>query len=344
MESVKVMHIPVEIAGQVGLICDTLMNKGLHAIGFNYFLNYLNYNRVIPIESYELIKLLEYSILNYDLFHFHNSYTFIEDKRDIQMIREAGRGVIMHHRGNDVRSHKRAKAWNGYKNPYVNTDSSFPEEEIEQNLKYFAKHVSAAIVQDYELYHYVADYYAAEGKKVYVLPRLFIPSSVTPPSPKSQKSDPPLIVHAPTHREFKGTKFIINAVEKLAKEVPLRFKLVEGMSHDEAMELYKEADIVIDQVLCGAYGNLSVEAMALGKAVVCYIRPDLKDTLPADLPILSCNPDTLYDGLKELVLQPELRVQRGQQGIAYVKKHHDADQIILQLISIYEEVLGRSIL
>lgn len=249
----------------------------------------------------------------------------------------------MHHRGNDVRSHSRARAWSGYHNPYVNTESSLAEEDMERNLKFFAKHVSAAIVQDYELYPYVADYYAAEGKKVHVLPRLFIPSSVSPQASLRPKTEPPLIVHAPTHREFKGTQFIIQAVEKLAKEVPLRFKLIEGISHTEAMALYREADIVIDQVLCGAYGNLSVEAMALGKAVVCYIRPDLKDTFPANLPILSCNPDTLYDGLKELVLQPELREQRGRQGIAYVKEHHDANKVILQLISIYEEVLGRSI-
>ncbi len=260
------------------------------------------------------------------------------------MIRDAGKGIIMHHRGNDVRSHSRARSWNGYHNPYVNTESSFPEEEIDRNLKFFAKHVTAAIVQDYELYPYVADYYAAEGKKVYVLPRLFIPSSVTLPKPVLQKTDLPLIVHAPTHREFKGTDFIIKAVEKLAQEVPLRFKLVEGMSHGEAMTLYKEADIVIDQVLCGAYGNLSVEAMALGKAVICYIRPDLEAKFPADLPIVSCNPDTLYDGLKQLVLHPEVREQRGQQGIAYVKNHHDANQVISQLIAIYEEVLGRSLL
>lgn len=344
MEPAKILHIPVEIAGQVGLICESLKSKGMHAIGFNYFLNYLNYNQVIPIESYELVKLLEYGIVNYDLFHFHNSYTFIEDKRDIQMISAAGKGVIMHHRGNDVRSHKRARAWNGYQNPYVNTESSFSEEEIERNLKFFAKHVSAAIVQDYELYPYVADYYAAEGKKVHVLPRLFIPSSVPLQVSPISRTEPPLIIHAPTHREFKGTRFIIEAVEKLAKEVPLRFKLIEGISHTEAMALYREADIVVDQVLCGAYGNLSVEAMALGKAVVCYIRPDLENAFPANLPILSCNPDTLYDGLKELVLQPELREQRGRQGIAYVKEHHDANKVVLQLISIYEEVLGRSLL
>lgn len=344
MSPVKIMHVPLEIAGQVGLICESLKKKGIHSIGFDYFPNYLNYNRVIPTDSYELVKLLEYSILNYDLFHFHNSYTFIEDKRDIEMIRNAGKAMIMHHRGNDVRSHARARAWGGYHNPYVNTESSFPEEEIERNLKFFAKHASAAIVQDYELFPYVADYYAAEGKKVYVLPRLFVPSSVVPPEPALRKAEPPLIVHAPTHREFKGTKFIIDAVEKLRKEVPLRFKLVEGMSHGEAISLYQEADIVIDQVLCGAYGNLSIEAMALGKAVICYIRPDLAAKFPADLPILSCNPETLYDGLKRLVLDPELRQQRGRQGIAYVKNNHDADQVVQQLIGIYEQVLGRSLL
>ena len=338
-KKIKVIHAPLEIAGQVGLICESLQKQGIEAVGYNFFQTYLEYNKVINTDTYELLKILEYAISHYDLFHFHNGFTFLEDYRDVPMIAQAGKKMIMHHRGNDVRSRARALQWNGYYNPYVNANCSVPDDQIDKNLRFFSKHVSAAIVQDYELYYYVADYYAAEGKPVYLLPRLFDLNNQKSFVGKQEMTDPPLIVHAPTLREFKGTSYVIKVIEQLKKEVPLRFQLVEGVSQAKAWQIYNEADIIIDQVLCGAYGNLSVEAMALGKPVVCYIRSDLSDKYPKELPIVSCNPDNLYAGLKELLLNKELREKKGLEGVQYVKNHHTADKVVLQLMRIYEEVI-----
>ena len=54
--------------------------------------------------------------------------------------------------------------------------------------------------------------------------------------------------------------------------------------------------------------------MALGKPVVCYIRPDLVDKYPPGLPIRSAHPDNLRDVLRELVSDHELRRSLGIQG------------------------------
>jgi len=342
LEGLKVVHAPLEIAGQVGTICRLLGQQGIHAVGYNYFSNYLNYQDVIETDSYELAKLLEDMIDYYDLFHFHNGYTFLSDSRDIKLIRDAGKPIIMHHRGNDVRFRTRSRKWHGYENPYVNADCSLPDEMIDRNLRYYARHVSAAIVQDHELLPYVEDYYAAEGKKVYVLPRLFDMSRIGPlDSLEAPSKDEVWIVHAPTQRDFKGTDYINLAIEKLQEELPIRYQLVEGMSHAEAVRCYQRADILIDQVLCGAYGNLSIEGMAMGKPVVCYIRPDLVDRYPTGLPIVSANPDTLYEVLRKLVLDGELRSELGRRGRAYVEQYHNAVDVAGMLVKIYREVLER---
>ncbi|MGG4035714.1 hypothetical protein ABEV74_18645 [Paenibacillus cisolokensis] len=337
LPTMKVIHAPLEIAGQVGLICEFLRKLGIHSVGYNYYQTYLDYRKIINTDSFELAKILDAAIQEYDLFHFHNSYTFLEDRRDIEMITDAGKNIIIHHRGNDVRSRALAFKGKGYVNPYVNAECSLPDDEIDRNLRYFAKHASAAIVQDYELYGYVIDYYAKEGKPVYVLPRLIDVSAVQPAF-KGSSHEPPLVVHAPTQRDFKGTAWIEEAVSRLRKEMPIRFRLVEGMSHAEALQLYREADIVIDQVLCGAYGNLSVEAMALGKPVICYIREDLVSRYPLDLPVVSANPDNLYDMLKMLVKDKEMREVRARLGRAYVERHHSASVVIQSLVKIYEGV------
>ena len=48
--------------------------------------------------------------------------------------------------------------------------------------------------------------------------------------------------------------------------------LVEGVPNDRALELYRTADLVFDQCLIGFHGYFALEAMAMGKPVVCFIR------------------------------------------------------------------------
>lgn len=333
----RIVHVPMEIAGQVGLICRFLRDAGYEAYGFNYFETYLKYEDVFHTEAYELIKVLEGFIDYYDIFHFHNGYSIMEDFRDILMIKKAGKKMIMHHRGNDVRFQSMAMKGKNYTNPYVRTSNYLSDEKMAENLRFFAEHMDAAIVQDYELHNYVIDYYQERGKPVYVLPRLIDSKQI-----KTAYPDPygntPVIIHAPTHRGFKGSDIIEKTIESLKKDKQLIYINIEGKSHKEALEAYRRADIVIDQILCGVYGNVSVEAMAMGKAVVCYIRPDLIKTYPDDLPIISANPDTLYPQLKMLVEEPRLRYEIGKAGRNYVERYHEGVRIIKGLTAIYDNL------
>lgn len=64
--------------------------------------------------------------------------------------------------------------------------------------------------------------------------------------------------------------------------------------------------------------------MAYGKPVVGYIKPSLVGRYPADLPIISANPDNLADVLESLLQSGTLRYEAGRRGRLYVEKHHDA--------------------
>lgn len=335
--NLKILHAPLEIAGQVGLITEYLRKCGYSSMGFNYFINYLGYQKVFNTDSYELVKALEGFKEIYDIFHFHNSCTFLEDHRDLDFLQKAGKKIIMHHRGNDVRFRTLASKGKGYSNPYVNTDSSLTDRKIEEKLSLFSEKVDVALVQDYELYYYVIDFYSKKGVPVYILPRL-IDTNFFKPCYPSKNNTLPIIVHAPTNRDFKGSDFIDITMNQLKKDYSFEYITVEGMSHSEALEYYKKADIIIDQLLCGAYGNLSVEAMALGKPVICYIREDLINHYPSELPIINANPDSLYEKLKIVIKDIEYRVALGKKGRSYVEKYHDGSEVIKQLLSIYQNL------
>ena len=89
-------------------------------------------------------------------------------------------------------------------------------------------------------------------------------------------------MHAPSAQGYKGTEYVLQAITRLEKDYEVEFVLVHDIPHSQTKEIYQRADIIIDQLLTGTYGVFTVEAMALGKPVVCYIREDLKSTYPAD--------------------------------------------------------------
>lgn len=170
------------------------------------------------------------------------------------------------------------------------------------------------------------------------------PRDWTPkPLPKTP-NDIPHIVHAPSNREIKGTKYILEAFKRLKKEgVPFRYTLVEGLPNKEAREVYETADILIDQLLAGYYGSLSVELMALAKPVICYIRDEDMHHMPPDMvknmPIINATPDSIYDVLKTYLTTDKDKLREiGLNSRRYVGQFHDPIKIATQLTIDYKKV------
>lgn len=161
--------------------------------------------------------------------------------------------------------------------------------------------------------------------------------------PRSVK---PLVLHAPSHRGGKGTRYIIEAVNRLQSEgVQFEFRIIENLTNAEARREYSKADLVIDQLLAGWYGGLAVEAMALGKPVVCYLREEdyrfIPEQMRRDLPLINATPGSIYQVL--LSWLTENRGNLAEKGIAsrrYVEQWHCPTRIARRLIDDYTRVLG----
>lgn len=160
-------------------------------------------------------------------------------------------------------------------------------------------------------------------------------------------TDCPHVVHAPSHRSVKGTEYILDAFKKLEQEgVSFCYTLVEGCSNDEAKKIYETADIIVDQLLAGFYGGFSVECMALGKPVICYMRENdlifLPEEMRNEIPVINANPDNIYSVLKSWLTdkKPEL-MSIGKRSRQFVERWHDPDVIASQIIDDYKKVLQK---
>lgn len=326
----KIVHAPTEIAGQMGIICKELRKKGHHAAGYNCFHTYLNYKGdIINTDAFEIMKELDFLAKNTDIFHFHNANTFFHDFADLPLLKELGKKMVMHHWGSDVRTVNMVNRLN----PYPLPPTYYSDKEIHKQLTILSKNIDTAIVQDYEAYSYVKDYY----KKVFVLPLVcnIQDFQVSYPSVTNYN---PLIIHAPTNRSFKGSDYVEAAINEIQGKGKFTFQILEKMSHDKALAMYMKADIIIDQLLCGTYGMLSVEAMAMGKPVIAFIRDDVRAKFPEDLPIVQATPENLADVLLDLIQTPERRHKIGKSGRWYVEKYHSAEQVTNELLKIYEQL------
>ena len=326
----RILHGVIEIAGQMGILSGALKRRGHISVGYNTFHTYLGYKEhLINTVGWELEKVSHHLINFFDIFHFHYASSLMTNYADLPLIKSKGKKMIMHHWGNDVRFHDQARVIN----PYVYTGDSLPNEVMHQKLVSISAYIREAIVQDYEVLPYVEPYY----DKVHVLPIAIELAPFVPHYPSEYKQQP-LILHAPTNPAFKGTEHVERALLRLKGEFDFQYRRIENMNHQQARQLYQEADIIIDQILCGSYGLLSVESMALGKPVVAYIRGDLVSRFPADLPIVNANPDTIYEQVKRLLQQPHLRRQLGIQGRQYVERYHDSNVVAEKLIGIYQNL------
>lgn len=156
------------------------------------------------------------------------------------------------------------------------------------------------------------------------------------------------ILHAPNHRGFKGSEYVIESCNRLKNEgYNITLILIENKQNIEINEIMSnEADIMVEQLICDGYGLTAIEAMASGLPVLSNLsNKNLTDMFRRysylnECPILSSTPETVYDNLKFLIEHRELRFELGKAGRQYVEKYHSLHTAQYMFGSIYEYFNG----
>jgi glycosyltransferase involved in cell wall biosynthesis len=238
-----------------------------------------------------------------DVFHFYFGLTLIPKSLQFPLLRALRKKSVFHYLGSDIRG-------------------KTPAELV------FGKRADAEIVGSYAATRWVPE--------AHVIPPGLDLRPFTPVPPSDNPH--PLVVHAPSSRERKGTRFVIAACE----ELNLELDVVEGVPHDVARERYARADIVVDQLNAGWHGVFALEAMALGKPVVAHIDAETADRsaqgFGARVPIVPATKETLVEALRPLVERSALRRELGVAGRAYVEQVHDIDRVADRLVDLYRSL------
>ncbi len=342
----RVLHGPSGSAGQPWTISRGQRKIGMHAdclrVDESRYGYQADYCLDLGWDAFpEYARFLQEAVDRYDVFHFHFRPLFFFDSRrlffptalDLLTLRAAGKILVFNYRGSEIRLHGLFRQLSPYH--YVDENpnrivSVFPEEAVRIMLRYVRGVCHKIFVPDPELRSYVPD--------ATIIPRavdLDLWPYVGP-----VHDEEPLVVHAPSRRKVKGTDHVVRAVEALRNEgLRFRFELIEDVENSVAREKYRQCDILIDQLRIGWYGVLAVEAMALGKAVIAYVRDDLLDTFDGEPPVAVANPDTVKDVLRSLIVDSARRKAIGEHGRRFCEREHDATRVASLLKTQYEDAI-----
>lgn len=339
----KILFCPHEIGGQMQVMVEELRRRGYDATSASYTQEWFGHMNDInlhvngiknPIKKQ--LTLLDFAVRaarEYDIFHFFWGESLYGSRFmphcDLPILRLMGKRIFVHFRGIELID---IKYFDYLRSRIINGSMTKPPmqrpDQI-RSLKKWRQFSHRMLVSEPDLLEIVPEallvQQAIDLKK-------WRPAR---PYPKSREDGIIRIAHAPSMRRKKGTEFVEKAVQDLKRAgYKVELVLIEKVCFDKVKSLYEVCDIGVDQVLYGWYGKVSVELMALGKPVICYIDKNLAK-YREDLPVINSGPDKLFDELKALIDNAQLRSELGKRGQEYVNKYHDVGSIIGQCLDLY---------
>lgn len=369
----KVLHLPTTVGGNPQGISKHLRMLGVDSQTWTLWQNYLGYpaDRVIWKESDRLLtreikrmKAFLYVFGTWDAVHFnfgttlfipepyiptpsifrnlfrrtYSDYLWFMQGLELWILKWRKIPLFVQYQGDDARqggyclkNFKITAATQVGSDYYNPTTDQWKRKQIKRIEKFSSK-----------IYALNPDLLHVLGKRAEFLPYSHISFEEWSPFYTQLENRPLRIGHAPSNRKGKGTEFVIEALESLKEEgYQFEFVLIEGVANAEAKLIYQGIDVLVDQLFFGWYGGLAVEAMALGKPVLVYLREEDLEYIPVemktDLPFINVNKFTIREGLKSVLELPRNElIDLAKKSREYVLRWHDPIAIANRLKKDYE--------
>ncbi|MBI4401214.1 MAG: hypothetical protein HY581_06245 [Nitrospirae bacterium] len=350
----RVLHCPTETGGHawglsraeraLGIQSDVMVRRSSW-LQFPSDVDLRLGDGLLPAKLFRLGKFLLRAVHDYDVFHFNWGMSLVDHRAwrlhywDLPFLRRMGKRIIVSFQGCDARM-KTLSRQRFSTSACAECDVTWCTPRMDAIRRTRIRKVFA----------YADQVFALNPDLMHFLPGAeFLPyASVNPAEWKADEPQarqptaarPFLVLHMPTNRSIKGTKYVEEACARLRAEGwPVELRVVENVPHPQVKDLIAQADLVVDQLLIGWYGAFSVEAMALGKPVLCYLRDeDLKRFVPFRdrIPIVRTTKETLADDLRALLRTPTRCLELGAAGRRFVEDCHDPLKIARQTITAYQ--------
>jgi glycosyltransferase involved in cell wall biosynthesis len=326
---VKILHAPADVGGhayglsrgerELGCESDVVViSSGPFGYGYDRNLD-AGISHPVWKRLSRRASFLARATRRYDVFHFNFGQTLLTMRQlghvfdELAWLKRRGKTVFVTYQGCDVRP----KVACPCRQPHCYAEDRYRQPAAQRVLRL----ADRVFYLNPDLRHWLpgatfTPYASVDARQIEVAPE--------------PTGDEIVVVHAPTDVDIKGTSFVTAAVEELRSSgVPVRLDLVVGATRDQVLDRIRAGHLLVDQLLLGWYGAVAVEAMAIGRPVLCHVREDEPEDNPfgAELPIVRTTPESLVENLRRLVHDRELRARLGADGRSFAASRHDPREI-----------------
>ena len=275
-----------------------------------------------------------FSLFRYDIFHFLSGETILTRKLrrfEFKMYKLFGKRIIMHFVGADIRSVPYLDWKSKHLYEYLKGEKGVPLTEKFQDklISDTRKYADCIIVTSPDLLEIIP-----EAK---FFPVLLDLEQIQVENEYKRHEEKITILFSPSSHRTKGSSFVHDVLERIIQKAGESVEVVipgKKILHQNKYPLTRynmlsemqKAHIVVDQMLIGWYGLKSVEALASGCEVICYIDEKFKSYQFPESPIISSDITTLEEDLLSLINKVYNKRIRSEKNLNWVKQYHTIEK------------------
>lgn len=278
-------------------------------------------NRFVLRPLNALIRFLFFWLVlfRYDLFYFISPVTFFENHRDLPLLRFFGKKVAFFFPGcaeknphDDLNSMKYSDCWFCNDVGKQHYCLCHQPEQKRKKIEYFEEYANLIFSR------LNTSGYLRKPEKA--LPMWLMTDAPDKPVDFTRFEHPERwkIMHFPSHKELKGTKYVEAAIAQLNARFDMEY-ISNRMTNKEVLKNLEKAHILVDQ-FTHTFGLLAIEGMSQGCVVICRMEQWARDCYP-DIPVVSCNPEELEETIAGLLADPGRMKKIAQDSVDWFHQH-----------------------
>lgn len=247
--------------------------------------------------------------------------SFMDDCSDLEYAKQRNKKIVTLFVGSDVRYLA------AFKQQFDVANWSFPKEMDSQNPTWVLSWIRNAEKYS-DLIYSVPDQAGLQLRPYY---HLQVPMDVEKFNFNNNENKILKVLHAPSAPHKKGTDIIDSTLNRLKDEgFIFDYISVRNLPHESLLNLLSTSDILVDEIVFHGPGGLSFEAMLSG----CAVATRYLESSPAVFrpPIWSIDAENIYEKLKILLTEPQIRRELVEKGREYAITNNAVEKVASEIL------------
>ncbi len=283
-------------------------------------------------------------VATYEIIHLHFMQHFTQTGWELKYFKKAGGKIVVHYRGCRVRDKEKNKILQpnpihnichhcDYNASICSSPKSIDKQRVTGKYGDFFLATTPDLTDfDSRAVHF--PFFAPISDN--------LPALAPTVTPETKDNEAFKIVHVTNHPGIEGTELIQKAIDNLmAKGFNIDFNFLKGVSYEEALASYQNADLSIGKMKMGYYANAQIESMFFGVPTVTYIRKEFRTEALENSGLIITDLDDLEKTLEYYISHPEALAQKQKIARSSILELHDNHKLAQRNIEIYQALLSK---